>query len=110
REELVVPVKREPGQREDRDGGTVEGEDEEDRDRRVEEHDYEREEDAHDPSAGGRECDVHQAACASPALRKRTKTRVRTAITASRNSASTDPVSQSGNPVPKRSTIWFPYM
>jgi hypothetical protein len=30
--------------------------------------------------------------------------------TPKRKIASTEPVSQSGNPVPKRSTIWFPYM
>src|SRR5205807_10198750 len=84
--------------------------DEQDHDRRVEEDDDEREEDPQQPRAVLRQCSVHYAASNCGARRNLANTSVRTATTASRKSARTDPVSQSGKPVSKRSTIWFPYM
>src|SRR5436190_7350658 len=108
-EELVVPVQRESREREARDRRLVEREDQQDHDRRVEEDDDEREEDAQDASAVLREGRVHQFAT-WPLGRKRGKTTGSTATTPSRKSESTDPVSQSGKPVPNRSTIWLPYM
>jgi hypothetical protein len=69
REEVVVPAEGEAGEREDRHRRLVEGEDEKDRDRRVQEHDHECEERTHDAPAVTRERDVHQAIRASPARR-----------------------------------------
>src|SRR5262249_60635593 len=109
-EELVVPVQREPAQREGGHVRLVEREDEQDHDRRVQEHDDQREERLQEPSAVLREGDVHQPAVTCLGWRKREKTRVRSATTTRRKIASTDPVSQSGKPVSKRSTTWFPYM
>ena len=109
-EELVVPVKRESAQRERRQLGVVEREDQQDRDREIEEEDDEHEQrPQRDPSVP-RERDVHQRAVTCRGWRKRAKTRVSTVTTPKRKIASTEPVSQSGNPVPKRSTIWLPYM
>src|SRR5207253_19918 len=108
--ELAVPVEGEPRERERRDRRLVEGEDQQDHDRRVEEEHDQREEDAQDPAARGREGGVVHSAVTCRGWRKRAKTRVRTETTPSRKSASTEPVSQSGKPVPNRSTIWLPYM
>src|SRR4029079_17612241 len=85
-------------------------EDQQDHDRRVQERDYEGEEHAQQPRAVLGERDVHQSATTCRGWRKRAKTTVRTATIPSRKIASTEPVSQSGKPVPNRSTIWFPYM
>ena len=110
REELVVPVESEPGERERRHLRVVEREDQQDDDRRVEKHDDEGEEGPQQPRTVLRQRDVHQSSVTSPGWRKRAKTTVRIATTPRRKIASTEPVSQSGKPVLNRSTIWFPYM
>src|ERR1022692_3250389 len=108
--ELAVPVERKPAERERRDLRVVEREDQEDHDRRVQEDDDEGEEHPHRPGAVSRERDVHQSVATCRGWRNRAKTTVSTVTTTSRNIASTEPVSQSGKPVPNRSTIWLPYM
>src|SRR5262249_52142459 len=109
-EELVVPVEREAAERERRHVGGVEREDHQDHDRRLEEAIYEPEQRPAENRAVLGECDVHQSAATCWGCRNRAKTTVSTATTRSRKIASTDPVSQSGKPVPNRSTIWLPYM
>ena len=109
-EELVVPVQREPAQRERRQLRVVEREDQQDRDRRVEE---DRRRARRTPAAARRRSARARrpsAAVTCRGCRKREKTIVSTATTPSRKSASTEPVCQSGKPVPNRSTIWLPYM
>ena len=110
REELVVPVEREAAERERGEVRVVEREDQEQHDRRIEEDDDEGEERPQYPRRRSRERDVHQSVATCRAWRKREKTIVSRPTTTSRKSASTAPVRQSGKPVPKRSTIWFPYM
>src|SRR5262245_42303588 len=109
-EERAVPAEREARERERGHRRVVEREDQQDHDRRVEEHHDEAEERAQDAGAVLRERDVHQSAATWLGCRKRANTTVSTETTISRKIASTEPVSQSGKPVPNRSTIWFPYM
>src|SRR5262249_22531341 len=97
-------------ERERRKRRVVEREDQQDHDRRVQEDDDEGEERPQEPRARSRESDVHQPEDTCFGWRKREKTTVSATTTPSRKIASTDPVSQSGKPVSKRSTIWLPYM
>ena len=109
-DEVVVPVEREPAERERRHLRVVEREDEQDDDRRVQEDDDECEEHSQGSCPELRERDVHQSAATRRGWRNREKANVKTVTTPSRKSASTEPVCQSGKPVPNRSTIWLPYM
>src|SRR5262249_26311686 len=101
---------REAAQRKRRQVRVVEREDDQDRDRRVEEHHDQREEAAQQPGAVPRERDVRHSTAACRGTRKRANATVSTITTPSRKTASTEPVSQSGKPCTKRSWIWFPYM
>ncbi len=83
-QELAVPVQREPRERERRHVGVVEGEDQEDHDRRVEERDDQREEPAEHPLARSRDGDVHQSAATCRGWRKRANTIIRAATHPSR--------------------------
>src|SRR5205823_9731305 len=62
------------------------------------------------PPPAFRQRDVHQSVTTCCGCRKRENATVSSATTPIRKSASTEPVSQSGKPVPNRSTIWLPYM
>src|SRR5438874_12145912 len=64
RQELVVPVEREPAQRERGELGLVEREDEQDDERGVEEGHNEPEEDAERPASRFRDGSIHQRAAA----------------------------------------------
>src|SRR5262245_42803591 len=110
REALVVPGQGEPAERERRKRRVVEREDQQDHDRRVEEHHDDGEERPQDPRARPGEGDVHQPEDTCFGCRKREKAIVSRTTTPRRKIASTEPVSQSGKPVSKRSTIWLPYM
>src|SRR5204862_1543690 len=108
RREIAIPLRREAAQRKRRDVGVVEREDQQDRNRRVEERHQAEEEDPQQAPAVPRESDVHYAG--SRTRVNRAKKSVSTVTTPSRKSARTEPVSQSGKPVENRSAIWLPYM
>src|SRR4051812_36445402 len=107
-DEVSVPAEREAAQRERRDQRVVEREHDRQQDRQVQERNQRDEERAQRPRAAAGQRHVHYSASSFCGWRKRENTPPSTATTASRNNASTEPCRQSGNPVPKRSTIWFP--
>ena len=107
--ELPVPLEREPAERERRQLGVVEREQQEDRDRRIEEHDHEVEEDPERPQAVLREGDVHQPAATRRDLEEAGDPIRSKVTTPSKKRASTEPVCQS-RLIPKRSAISLPNM